>query len=134
MNTNRYLIASPVTGVWMVVYGFVANQVVLGDFWSSQVAPGLVRPEGEEILGAVIASCFLQAFALGFIFTRGYEARGLGEGVRFGLLVAWFVASLYLLFYALQPWNVISVTVSALTDGLMYVGAGVVLALLYRKA
>lgn len=133
MNTRNYLIASLVCGIWLFFYGFVANVIVLADFWASQGSPELMRPEGEEVFWAIVASCLLQGLALGYIFTRGYEARGVGEGVRFGILVAWFVAAVYLLFYALQPWTGIGTVVAMVTDGIMYVGAGVVLALLYKK-
>ncbi len=132
MNTTKYWIASLAAAVWILFYGFVANTIVLADFWAGQTSPGLMRPEGEEVMWAIIVSCLLQGLALGFIFTRGYQNKGIGEGVRYGLLIAWFIAGLYLLFYALQPWSQIGLVVAIVTDGLMYVGAGILLALLYR--
>ena len=132
MNMSRYLIASVAAGVWIFFYGFVANAVVLADFWAANAAPGLMRPEGEELIWAIVASCLLQGLALGFIFTQGHKNTGIGEGLRFGVLIAWFVASIYLLFFALQPWTPVTTAVSAVTDGIMYLGAGVVLALLYK--
>ena len=81
---------------------------------------------------AIVASCLLQGLALGAIFVQGHKNTGIGEGLRFGALIAWFVASIYLLFYALQPWTPVTFAVAAVTDGIMYVGAGVVLALLYK--
>ena len=82
---------------------------------------------------AIIASCLLQGFALAWIFTKGYEDKGIGEGLRFGLLIAWFVAALYLLFYAIQPWGMTTTLVSIVADGIMYLGAGVVIAVLYKR-
>lgn len=133
MNTKRYLLAALAGFAWLMVYGGVVNTIVLADFWAAQdTAEGLMRPEGEEIFGAIVLSSLSQALALGYIFTRGYEGRGLPEGLRFGGLVAWFVGSLYLLFYAIQPWNVASTVTAIVADGLMYVGLGAVLALAYR--
>lgn len=132
MNVTKYWIASLAAAIWIFLYGFVANTIVLADFWAAQTSPGLMRPEGQEIMWAIAVSCLLQGLALGFIFTRGYQNKGIGEGVRYGLLIAWFIAALYLLFYALQPWNDVSLLVAIVTDGLMYVGAGIVLALLYK--
>lgn len=133
MNTNRYLLAAVAGFTWLMAYGFVVNGVLLADFWDSQGNPALYRPEGEEIFGAVVLSFVSQALALGYVFTRGYEGRGLTEGLRFGALVAWFVASLYLLFYAIQPWSIASTVTAMAADGLMYVGLGAVLALVYRR-
>lgn len=134
MNTNRYLIASLAVAVWLLLYGFVVNTIVLAEFWAANTATGLMRAEGEEQMWAVLVSCLLQGFALGYIFTRGYEHRGIGEGVRFGLLMIWLVGAIYLLLYALQPFTLAGLLVSVIADGIMYVGAGVLLALLYKPA
>ena len=53
--------------------------------------------------------------------------------MRFGLLIAWFVAGLYLLFYAIQPWDLAGTFVAMISDGIGYVGVGVVLSLLYKN-
>lgn len=132
MNTTRYLVASVVAAVWLFLYGFVANAVILMDYWTSHASPGLMRPEGEEILWAIALSCLLQGLALGYLFVKGHEGKGIGEGFRFGFLIAWFVAGLYVLFYAIQPWGIEPTLVSIVTDGLMYIGAGLVLAALYK--
>lgn len=133
MNTNKYLIASFGAAVWLFVYGFVVNAIVLMDYWIANTLPGTMRPEGEEIIWAIVVSVLLQGFALGYIFTRNYQAKGVGEGVRFGLLIAWFIAGLYFLFYAIQPWGLVPTFVAIAADGIGYIGAGVVLSLLYKK-
>ena len=133
MNTQKYVIASIAAAVWLFVYGFVANVYVLAEYWATNTTLGLMRPEGGEIMWAVVVSMLLQGFALGYIFTRNFEGTGLGEGVRFGLLITWFIAGLYFLFYALQPWELTSTFVAIITDGVGYIGAGVVLALIYKK-
>ena len=132
MNTKKYLIASIAAGIWIFFYGYLANAVVLADFWAAHTPAGLMRGEGQEIMWAIMLSCLLQGLALGYIFTRGHEGKGIGEGLRFGLLIAWFVAAVYLLFYALQPVVFVATAVSMVTDGIMYVGAGVILAGLYK--
>ena len=93
-----------------------------------------MRGEGEEVMWAIALSTLVQGLALGYIFTRNFEGKGIGEGVRFGLLIAWFVAGLYLLFYAIQPWELAGTFVAMISDGIGYVGVGVVLSLLYKKA
>ena len=133
MNTKRYLIASIAAAAFLMLYGFVVNTIVLADFYEANTAIGLMRAEEDQIMWAILLSTLLQALALGFIFTRGYEGKGIGEGVRFGFLVAWFVAALYLLFYALQPWDTTATLVAMVVDGIMYIGAGIVLSLLYQE-
>lgn len=132
MNMNRYLLASLAAAVWLLMYGFVVNTIILADFWSAQPVTGLMRPEGEEIMWAIVMSCLLQGLALGMIFVRWRNGPGVGDGLKFGLLTAWFVAAVYLLFYGLQPWDVASTAVSIGADSVMYIGAGLILALVYR--
>ncbi|GJM09729.1 MAG: hypothetical protein DHS20C11_20050 [Lysobacteraceae bacterium] len=133
MNTKRYVMASLAAGAWILVYGFVVNAMLLAEFWETNTPAELMRAEADQIMWAIIVSCFSQAFALGFIFTRGYESKGMAEGFRFGLLVAWFIASVYLLMYAIQPLPMIGLVVSSIADGIMYIGAGIVLALIYKE-
>ncbi len=133
MNTQKYVIASLGASVWLFVYGFVANAIILMDYWTANSSPGLMRPEGTEIMWAIVAAMVIQGFALGYIFTKNFEAKGVGEGVRFGLLIAWFMAGIYFMVYALQPIEMGPMFVGILTDGIGYVGAGAVLAMLYKK-
>jgi len=133
MNTGKYVVASVVAAVWMLLYGFVMNTIVLKDFWASMaLSEGMMRPENEQVMWAIVVSCLAQALALGYVFIRGYENRGVGEGFRFGLLVAWFIAAVYLLFFAIQPWTLQGWVTSSVVDGGMYIGVRIVLALLYR--
>lgn len=133
MNSKRYVVASLAAGAWILMYGFVVNAIVLAEFWEANTPADLMRAEADQIMWAIIVSCFSQAFALGYIFTRGYESKGVSEGFRFGLLVAWFVASIYLLMYAIQPLPMIGLIVSCIADGVMYIGAGMILALIYKE-
>ena len=133
MNTSKYLVASIAAAIWLFIYGFVANVIVLGNYWAANTSPGLMRAEDEQIMWAIAASMLVQALALGYIFTRNFEGKGIGEGVRFGLLIAAFVAGIYLLFYAIQPWGLAGTFVAMIADGIGYVGTGIVLSLLYKK-
>ena len=133
MNTQRYLIASIGAAIWMFLYGFVVNAILLRDYWEAGSTAPLMRAEDEVMMWAIVLSYLLQGFALGFIFTKNYENKGIGEGVRFGLLVAWFIAGLYFLFFALQPVELADNLLATAVDGIMYTGTGVVLSLLYKK-
>jgi hypothetical protein len=133
MNTSKYLVASIGAAIWLFIYSFVANVIVLGNYWQTSTSAGLMRADEDQIMWAISASMLVQALALGYIFTRNYEHKGVGEGVRFGLLIAAFVAGLYLLFYGIQPWALTSTFIAMISDGIGYVGVGVVLSLLYKN-
>lgn len=133
MNTNRYLAASLAVAVFIFLYGWVVHGIVLADFWAEHMVEGSMRPQGEEIIWAIAVSCLLQGLALGFIFVRGYEGKGIGEGVRFGLLIAWFIIAIYFLHYALSPMEEMAMVTGGIVDAIMYVICGVILAALYKE-
>lgn len=132
MNTKRYLAASVAAGVFIFIYGWLVHGILLADYWAEHMAEGSMRPEEEMIMWAIAVSCLLQGLALGFIFTRGYQDKGIMEGVRFGLLIAWFMIALYFLHYALSPVEAIPMVTGAIIDAVMYVVVGVILAALYK--
>ena len=132
MNSKKYIYASLAGGTFILFYGFIVNAILLKDFWTTHTGALQMRPEGSEIMWAIVVSCYLQGFVLTYIYSKGMRNTEVLEGLRFGVLIAAFVASIYLLFYALQPWSIDATLVTMLVDGLMYVGAGAVIAALYK--
>lgn len=133
MNTKRYVLASLGVAVFILLFGWVVHGILLADYWAEQMAADSMRPPGEEVMWAIVVSCLLQGYALAFIFTRGYQNLGIMEGVRFGLLIAWFIVAIYFLHYALSPVAMTTMVFGMIIDGIMYVIAGVILAALYRE-
>lgn len=132
MNTKNYIFASVASGIFILLYGYIVNAMLLANFWSSHSGAAIMRPAGTEIMWAIVASCFLQGFVLTAIYIKGMAGNGMTEGLRFGLYIAAFVASIYLLFYGLQPWGLDATVVTMLVDGLMFIGAGIVIAAIYK--
>lgn len=133
MNTNRYILASLAVALFIFLYGWVVHGILLADFWAEQLVEGSMRPQGEEVMWAIVVSCLLQGLALGFIFVKGYQSKGIAEGVRFGLLIAWFIVAIYFLQYALSPMTMTAMVTGMITDGVMYLLCGVILAALYKE-
>jgi hypothetical protein len=134
MNTNRYVMASAAAGIFFFFYGYVANVIVLGPIFADVIPSGIYREMGEEMVGVIFLACILQAFVLGYIFLKNYEAKGWQEGARFGFLIALFYGALALLNYAIIPIPFSAILGSVVGDGLGYVGLGIVLALVYKPA
>lgn len=134
MNTKRYLMASLGVAVLIFFYGWIIHGFLLADFWAEHMVEGSMRPQGEEVMWAIVVSCLLQGLALGFIFTKGYQNLGVTEGFRFGLLIAWFIVAIYFLHYAISPMEPVALVTGMVVDGVMYVIAGVILAAVYKEA
>ena len=133
MNTNRYMMASAAAAVAFFFYGFVVNVIMLDGFYMENLSQQMFRPEGSQLMWAIMLSCILQALVLGYIFLRNYEAKGWMEGVRFGFWIALFYGSVQLISFALMPISANVLLVGVIADGLGYICLGAVFALVYKS-
>jgi len=134
MNTNRYVIASVATAVFFFFYGFVMNVIILDGFYMENLSQQMFRPEGSQLMWAIVLSCILQAFVLGYIFLQNYEGKGWIEGARFGFWIALFYGSVQLISFALMPMSANVLLVGVIADGIGYVALMSVFALVYKPA
>lgn len=104
---------------WAFVFGY--NYVL--HMWSATEM---------AISNFVLATQFLTALVSGFIFTRHYESKGLGEGVRFGAMLGalMFVMQMMQTGTSFAPDMFMSWIMNGFVPGL---GLGVVFSLIYRK-
>jgi len=129
----KFLISWLVMFVLFMAVGFAVHGGLLK---ADYEATGLMRSEAEQqqfFMWMILAHVFL-AGAFTWIYLRGMEARAwLGQGLRFGLAVAFLTAiPYYLIYYCVQPLPGLLVAKQIVFDtiGLMIMGA--VLAFLYR--
>ncbi|HEV8538777.1 MAG TPA: hypothetical protein VGR15_07630 [Bacteroidota bacterium] len=73
----------------MVLTNFVIHGVLLKATYLSEEMRMMVRPEaeGEANLWIHIVSAFITSFFFTLIFSKGYESKGLAEGIRYGFFV-----------------------------------------------
>lgn len=133
MNTQKYVIASLAAAVFMFFYGFVVYTFLLADYVASITIAGTMVAEGEENIMLIALGTVIQAFGLGLLYTKGHEGKGPMEGVRFGLFVGLFVIGIAVLLAGLTPYSVQTKLTFGAIDTVMYIGAGVVFAMLYKK-
>ena len=137
MNTKRLALASLAVFVVFSVVDGVVNNVLLADLYKQTAS--VWRPESEiqgnmwlMWLGTLILA---PLFAL--IYTKGYEANkpGLGQGVRYGLIVGLLLsAPQCLVWYAVLPIPAV-LPVWWFTAGMAEsVAAGAATGMIYRPA
>lgn len=105
MNTGRYVIGSIVVFVYLMVIEWIFHGIIMRGWY--QQGLDIFRSRGESGGFAVwMALGFLiLAFGFCYIFTKGYENRGIGEGLRYGLYVAIaFSVSTTLINYSVFPY------------------------------
>jgi hypothetical protein len=133
MNTKRYVIGSLVVFLFIFVFEFIFHGMVLHDIYAQ--LPNLLRPQTEAngLLHWMVFAYLLRACLFSYIFIKGYENKGIMEGVRYGLVIALaFGVSSSLIQYVVQPWPgnlILAWIVGYLVEMII---AGVILAAIYK--
>ncbi len=127
-----------IAGVALLVYIFLSDWVIHGLILKPtyMATASLWRPEVEMQQGfffVMLAGQALIALAMTLIFSKGYEGRGLLEGVRFGLYFSMVGAANNLIFYAVQPLPCALVGAWIGLGTVQSVGGGTLLALIFGR-
>jgi hypothetical protein len=90
MNTKKWVITSVVVFIAAQILEFIIHYLILGGTY--QATSHLWRPEAEmnQMMWMMWLTGLIWAFLFVYIFAKGYEGRGIMEGVRFGLLIGLF--------------------------------------------
>ncbi len=71
--------------ILMVICSFIVNMWILGSTYQS--LQNVWRPDMEAKMWIFYLVMVFQAFFFSFIFSKGYEGKGIAEGVRYGLYI-----------------------------------------------
>lgn len=116
------------------VLGFLINGVLLAPSYAAQAH--VWRPEAEmnSLMWVFMLTSLVAIFLFCWIFTKGYEGKGLAEGLRYGALVGTLISVPYAFdSYAVYPLP-FTLSVKWLLTGMAYwIALGAVLALVYRR-
>ena len=129
---KKVWIGFAVVFVLVFVLDYIINNYLMMSTYA-QVA-NLWRPMEEMKMGLIVVCQLFFAFFFTFIFSKGYEAKGIWEGVRYGFYVSMMmhVPAAYMT-YATMP-----VPYSLALEWFLYgtaetIIAGIALALVFKK-
>ena len=92
MKNKTFWIGFVVVFVVLQALGFVVHVVMMDDTYKALGA--VFRPEAEmqDRMWMMIASAALSLLMFCYIFTKGYEGKGIAEGARYGGMIALLMA------------------------------------------
>ena len=92
MNNKTFWIGFVVVFVVMQAYGYVVHGVMLSDTYQSLAS--IFRPEAEmmDMMWIMTVGSALVMLLFCYIFTQGYQGKGVAEGVRYGALMGLFIS------------------------------------------
>jgi len=90
MNNKKWIITSVVVFVAAQILEFIIHYLILGGAY--EATSHIWRPEEEmnQMMWMMWLTGLIWAFLFVYIFAKGYEGRGVMEGVRFGLIIGVF--------------------------------------------
>jgi hypothetical protein len=133
MNTKRYVLGSLAVFVFIFVFEWVLHGQILAGLYEQTMEVWRPKEGMADYMGWMVAGQLLFAFIFGYIFLKGYENKGVGEGFRYGILIGLLFAPAQLIWYAVLPIP-LTLAIGWLGGAIIEMAlAGVVLAAVYRK-
>ncbi len=102
MNVKRFVWASIAVFVAFEIIDTVVHMVILRKTYEA-LAP-IWRPEMTSLSWIFPVCALIMAFLFVYIFIKGYENKGIMEGVRYGIIIGLFISIPYgFCSYAMYP-------------------------------
>jgi hypothetical protein len=135
MNCKKLITAAAAVFVALILTELLFHTICLKDIYDSLAGIGPFRPYAD-IMGytwVMIVQGLIYSFFFVFIFARGYEGRGLMEGVRFAIYITLFfnvvMAYMQFVLYAIPYYLVWYWILMGFVQNLIY---GILAALIYK--
>ena len=115
----------------MIIHGFILSSTYQTDEVSK-----IMRPESEmnSMMWIYYVVYIIQAFFFAFIFSKGYEGKGIIEGVRYGLYMGLLMATpMAYASYAMYPMPYSLALQWFIYGMIQYIILGILIALVYEK-
>ncbi len=133
MNWNRFFIAFVVIYVVGGILNYLMHGIIMMGTYES--ITGVWRPDMERLWWIQWITPLFMIFFFLYIFVRGYEGKGLMEGVRYGLII-WAFVSIPMTYgqYMLYPLPYSLVWKWLATDLIAFLVYGIIAAAIYKPA
>ena len=99
MNTKKLLVTFIVVYILLEAMGYLIHGVILSSTYEMEEVKAAFRPEAEmnSNMWIVWLTDLVWAFFFVFFFAKGYEGKGIMEGLRFGFYMGlfWSLVSSY---------------------------------------
>ena len=132
MNVKRLVIAIVVIYFVAYVIATLYSDVIFKDQYAAFKA--LTRPDVQSAgyMTAMLLGYLVMTSLFCFIFTKGYENKGLPEGLRYGLLMGILLATADWYYGILLPVSMTLVLLNTILDIIIWTVAGLILAAIYK--
>jgi hypothetical protein len=92
MNAKKFWIAFVVIFILLEITGYIVHVVILGSSYAADEIKVIFKSQEamESSMWIVWLTDLVWAFFFTFIFVKGYENKGIMEGIKFGIYIGLF--------------------------------------------
>ena len=91
MNNKTFWIGWVAVYITMQVIGFVIHGVLMTDSYEALAHVFRPQEEMDSMMGIMFVSSAIGLWLFCYIFTKGYEGKGITEGLRYGAMMGLFL-------------------------------------------
>ncbi len=133
VNILRFWTTILIGFIFVFCFDFIWHGMLLADKYEATLDLWRSKEEMNSYFPWALGNQFAFVLALAFIFTRNYEAKGLSEGLRFGLSMGALLAVMSFGLYPYMPIPLCLATLWFVGTFIQVIGLGLVFSSLYRK-
>lgn len=133
MNIKRFTIAAFALFVFTFAFDFLLHGLLLQETYAATASQWRPEAEMQSYMPLMFVTQLAFATVFAFIFTRNYEGKGIGEGLRYGLYlgVLFAIVEVQKICYMAIPLSLpLTWAAAVIVWGAL---AGIILSLLYNE-
>ena len=88
MNTKRFILATLAVFIAGMILDYLVHMVILKGAYEALAS--IWRTDMNSLMWLMYVGSLIFAFLFIYIFIKGYEGKGIMEGVRYGLIIGLF--------------------------------------------
>lgn len=132
MNVKRFVIASIAVFLVFQVLDFIIHGMILRPVYES--LKDVWRPDMMSKMWIMYVGSLVLSFLFTYIFIKGYENKGIAEGIRYGIIIGLFASIPYGFYeYVMYPLP-LSLCLQWFIYGMIeFIICGIIVAAIYKK-
>lgn len=135
LSNKTFWIGWVVVFVVMQAYGYLVHEVGLSETYQSLASVFRPQAEMESMMWMMMVGGVFSLLLFCYIFTWGYEGKGIMEGVRYGALIGVFVSIISAVdSYVIYPLTGELAVIWFITGVIAFVISGAIFAAIYKPA
>jgi hypothetical protein len=135
MNTKRFWLAFVAAYVVYHVFGFVVHGIWLDPVYQDLAEVFRPKEQMDSMAWIFFVTSAVVVWVFCYVFTRGYEGRGIGEGVRYGLIMGLFMMVIQAYdSYVIYPLPYHLILKWFISGMVIFIVMGIAVALIYKPA